>query len=167
MPAQLLLSKVRTACELARNHALSTVHSDGHWCGNIRSNVATTAEHLFLYQPLGREPPGGHAPYAKHLFSEQNENGSWGLAPDYLGDVSTSCEAYFALRLWGVQIDDPRMHQARAFVLSVGGIEKVRMFTRLFLAMFGIIPWSSVPYLPAEVILLPTWFPLNVYKLAS
>ncbi|KAL9621147.1 MAG: hypothetical protein Q9160_004398 [Pyrenula sp. 1 TL-2023] len=41
------------------------------------------------------------------------------------------------------------------------------MFTRFFLATFGLLPWTSVPQLPPELILLPAFFPINIYNLSS
>ena len=59
------------------------------------------------------------------------------------------------------------MLRARDFVISEGGVARVRFFTRFFLATFGLFPWAAVPQMPAELILLPTWFFLNIYVLSS
>ena len=40
------------------------------------------------------------------------------------------------------------------------------MFTRIWLALFGEWSWDDLPEMPPELILLPTWFPLNVYDWA-
>ncbi|KIW00289.1 squalene-hopene cyclase [Verruconis gallopava] len=162
-----LRPKVRTAIRLAAERAWNVMHADGHWCAEIRANVTVTAEHIFFYASLGKPPPGGYAPFQRFIQSQQNPDGSWGLAPSYPGDVSTSCEAYLALKMCGLSVACETMQRARAFILSKGGVAKVRVFTRIFLAMFGLFPWSAVPNLPPEAILLPAWCPLNVYKLAS
>ena len=72
----------------------------------------------------------------------------------YPGDVSTSVEAYLALKILGVSVKDPAMDRARCFIIAAGGVEKVRIFTRIYLATFGLFPWKSVPELPAELILV-------------
>ena len=41
------------------------------------------------------------------------------------------------------------------------------MFTRIALALFGQIPYRALPCMPAEVILLPLWFPFNMYNIAT
>lgn len=33
--------------------------------------------------------------------------------------------------------------------------------------MFGLFPWSAVPQLPAELILMPPWAPINIYMFSS
>ena len=40
------------------------------------------------------------------------------------------------------------------------------MFTRIWLALFGLWSWDDLPALPPEVILLPRWAPLNIYDFA-
>ncbi len=44
-----------------------------------------------------------------------------------------------------------------------GGIEACRVFTRIWLAMFGLWPWDELPALPPELILLPPSAPLSIY----
>src|SRR5205814_314620 len=52
------------------------------------------------------------------------------------------------------------------FILDRGGIERTRVFTRLWLALFGLWSWDDLPALPPELIFLPRWFPFNVYDWA-
>jgi squalene-hopene/tetraprenyl-beta-curcumene cyclase len=59
------------------------------------------------------------------------------------------------------------MVRARNFVLSRGGMRSVRVLTRFFMAMFGLFPWDAVPRPPSELMLLPSFFPVNIYKLSS
>ena len=58
------------------------------------------------------------------------------------------------------------MKRAREVVRELGGIEASRVFTRIWLALFGEWRWNDLPALPPEVILLPSWFPLNIYDFA-
>ena len=37
------------------------------------------------------------------------------------------------------------------------------MFTRIWLALFGLWSWDDLPVIPPELIYLPAWFPLNIY----
>ena len=45
-----------------------------------------------------------------------------------------------------------------------GGIAAARVFTRIWLALFGWWKWDDLPELPPELIYLPKWFPLNIYS---
>ena len=46
------------------------------------------------------------------------------------------------------------------------GSSGARVFTHLWLALFGLWSWERVPALPPEIVLLPSWVPLNVYDFA-
>jgi squalene-hopene/tetraprenyl-beta-curcumene cyclase len=58
------------------------------------------------------------------------------------------------------------MRSAAEFVRARGGLEHARVFTHVWLALFGLWPWERVPALPPEMVLLPSWAPLNVYDFA-
>ena len=157
------------ALELAANYAWDDVHDDGHWYGELKTNATITAEYVMLYQALGLEKclDRDHKAICHWLLSNQNPDGSWGIAPNYPGDVSTTTEAYLALKILGVSIKVPAMQRACSFVLSAGGVAKVRIFTRIYLATFGLFPWRAVPELPAELIFMPSWAPINIYSFSS
>ncbi|KAB8223424.1 squalene cyclase [Aspergillus novoparasiticus] len=155
------------ATKRAGAYALRQVREDGHWYGETKSNATITAEYVFLAQALGFSIESDRDDLIKYFLSEQNKDGSWSLAYDYPGDVSITSEAYFALCLLGLDRNHEAMRPARQFILSKGGIAKVRVFTRMFFACFGLFPWSAVPELPAELILLPAAAPFSIYRLAS
>lgn len=160
------IESLRKACQYSH----LTV-SDDHWCGELKSNVTITAEYVFLHQSLdhwrGYNP--SREPLSKYLFSEQSDDGSWSIAPGQPGNTSASVEAYLALKILGYTCkESPAMRKARDWIKMVGGgIEKVRVFTRIYLATFGLFPWSAVPQLPAELIFMPKMAPINIYKLSS
>ena len=165
--------KAKEALRRATLYSWEDQKEDGHWNGELKANVTLTAEQVFFYQSLPRTGeksknsiPDGDL-YMKYLLNEQQADGSWTIAPDHPGDVSTSVEAYLALRILGLPANAPAMERARGFILKCGGVARVRVFTRFFLAQFGLFPWDATPQLPAELILLPSWGPINVYRLAS
>jgi len=56
------------------------------------------------------------------------------------------------------------MAAARAYVLAHGGLESTRVFTRIWLALFGEWPWRLVPVVPPEIVFLPPSSPLSLYS---
>ncbi|WP_242392906.1 squalene--hopene cyclase [Anaeromyxobacter oryzisoli] len=146
---------------------LFRIRRGDHWCAELESNTTITAEYVMLRQALGLDLSVRREQTVRYLFGRQKEDGSWGIAWNHPGDVSTTVESYFALRLLGVGVEDPRLCRAERFIRDAGGIEKVRVFTRINLALFGLFPWEAVPAVPPEVILLPSWAPINIYRLAS
>ena len=58
------------------------------------------------------------------------------------------------------------MARAAAWIRDQGGIPATRVFTRIWLALFGQWSWDDLPVMPPEMVYLPAWFPLNVYDWA-
>ncbi|MDA8174962.1 MAG: squalene--hopene cyclase, partial [Nitrospiraceae bacterium] len=61
----------------------------------------------------------------------------------------------------------PPMRRARQFILANGGAGASRVFTRIFLALFGQESWSCLPSIPVELMLIPASFPFSIYKFSS
>ena len=101
------------------------------------------------------------------MLSKQQEDGSWGQYYEAPGDLSTSVECYFALKLAGYSADSPPLQKARRFIMSRGGVPKVRVFTKIWLALFDQWDWQGTPNMPPELIFLPSWFPFNIYRFSS
>ncbi|KAK7990239.1 prenyltransferase and squalene oxidase repeat protein [Apiospora arundinis] len=163
---QELFTRADKSAKLAVDYAWNIYRTDHHWVGEIKSNPGITAQHIFFSQILGTPIPDANA-YRRYLLSQQQTDGSWTIAPAYTGDLSISAEVYLALRILDVPSHNHAMRQGRAFIRRCGGIAQVRIFTRIFFAQFGLFPWSAVPQLPAEVILLPESWSFNVYRMAS
>ncbi|PYH94738.1 squalene cyclase [Aspergillus ellipticus CBS 707.79] len=140
---------------------------DGHWVAEVSADVTFTSEYVMFKYALGIDMKEDGEALQRWLLQDQNEDGSWGLAPGLGGNVSTTTEAYLALKILGTPAQDPAMLKARSFMINNGGVEKVRFFTRFFLATFGLVPWSAIPQMPAEFILMPASSPLNIYTLSS
>jgi squalene-hopene/tetraprenyl-beta-curcumene cyclase len=150
----------------AREHLLGLQSEDGWWRGELQTNVTMDAEDLLLREFLGVRDERAIELAARWIRSQQREDGSWAKFYGGPGDLSTTIEAYVALRLAGDEIDAGHLARARAFILERGGLESARVFTHIWLALFGLWPWEQVPALPPEMILLPRWLPLNPYDFA-
>ena len=150
----------------AIDHLLSLQSEAGYWWAELESNVTITAEHIFLRHVLGNPDPRESRDAANFILSQQREDGTWVNGYDGPPELSTTVEAYLALKMAGISPDVPEMAKARAFILSRGGVENVRVFTKIWLAMMGEWDWRGVPVLPPEFVLLPSWFPISIYSFA-
>ena len=121
------------------------------------------AEDLLLREFLGLHDDAAIAAAARWIRSQQRDDGTWANFYGGPGDLSTTVEAYLALRLAGDEPDAPHMKQACAWILDQGGVEATRVFTRIWLALSGLWSWDDLPVIPPELIYLPAWFPLNIY----
>ncbi|MGW1459907.1 squalene--hopene cyclase [Streptomyces albidoflavus] len=158
---------VEAAAERARaraaDHLLGLQSPEGWWKGDLDTNVTMDAEDLLLRQFLGIRDEATTRSAALFIRGEQREDGTWATFYGGPPDLSTTVEAYVALRLAGDSPDAPHMTRAAHWVRSQGGIAEARVFTRIWLALFGWWPWDRLPELPPELIFLPPWAPLNIY----
>ena len=132
----------------------------------METNVTMTAEHLLLLRFLGVDHHDIAEGARRHILGKQRRDGSWSLYFDGPGDLSTTIEAYVALRLLGCEPSDAPLAGARRFILAQGGLARARVFTKLWLALFGQYPWDGVPSMPPELVHLPSRVPLNLYDFA-
>jgi squalene-hopene/tetraprenyl-beta-curcumene cyclase len=154
------------ALERARDHLLSLQDPAGWWKAELETNVTMDAEDLLLREFLGIRDPDALDRAANWIRSQQRDDGTWANFYGAPANLSTTVEAYAALRLAGDPVDAPHMTAAREYVLAAGGVENARVFTHIWLALFGLWPWEDVPALPPELIFLPPWVPLNLYDFA-
>ncbi|ASR35944.1 squalene-hopene cyclase [Prauserella marina] len=165
-PMATVSARAAEATERARHHLLSLQHEEGWWKGELETNVTMDAEDLMLRQFVGIADDRLLAESARWIRSCQREDGTWANFYGGPADLSTTVEAYTALRMAGDPAGSPHLRRAREFILDSGGIEATRVFTRIWLALFGEWSWDRLPVLPPELVLLPHWFPLNVYDWA-
>ena len=163
----MFLEEVAAALRRTRFTYLDQQHPDGYWWYQLESNVTIVAEYLMLLHFLGVHDACRDRKISNHILRHQRQDGTWSLYRGGAGDLSTTVEAYFALKLAGYHAAEPRMKQARRFILDQGGVEASRVFTKVYLALFGEFPWKAVPSIPVELNLFPTWFPLNIYNFSS
>src|SRR6266536_183081 len=155
-----------TALERGAGRLLALQDSDGWWKGDLETNVSMDAEDLLLREFLGIRTDERTKGAAAWIRSKQREDGTWATFHGGPPDLSTTIEAYVALRLAGDPEDAAHLRRAAAWIREAGGVERSRVFTRIWLALFGLWDWEDLPVMPPEMILLPSWVPLNVYDFA-
>jgi squalene-hopene/tetraprenyl-beta-curcumene cyclase len=155
--------QVVEALQRGAQRLLDTQHHDGWWKGDLETNVTIDAEDLMLREFLGIRTDERTRGVAAWIRSKQRADGTWAAFHGGPPELSTTVEAYLALRMAGDPPDAEHMRRAAEQVRAAGGIERARVFTRLWLALLGLWDWEELPVLPPEMILLPSWFPLNIY----
>lgn len=155
------------AIERTRDFFFREQLPDGYWWAELESNCTITAEYIMLFHFLGMVDREKERKMANYLLRQQTKEGYWTIWHNGPGDLSTTIEVYFALKLAGYPADHIAMRKARDFILANGGILKARVFTKIFLALFGEFSWLGVPSMPIELMLLPDWAYFNMYELSS
>ena len=166
-PTSGLLDDILESIGKTQSYYLAHQEKEGYWWYELESNVTITAEYMMLLRFLGLEDPERDRKIARHILRNQRSDGTWAIHWGGDGDLGTTIEAYTALKLSGYPDDDERLRKARAFILEKGGVEEARVFTKIFLAIFGEFDWKAIPSIPVEINLLPVWFPLNIYNFSS
>lgn len=158
-----VLDAAEQAAERSVEYLLKSQDAQGWWKGDLETNVTMDAEDLLLRQFLGIQDERTTRAAGQFIRGEQRADGTWATFFEGPGELSTTIEAYVALRLAGDEPDAPHMALASEWIRAHGGVAASRVFTRIWLALFGWWKWDDLPELPPEMIFLPKWFPLNIY----
>jgi len=146
---------------------LSLQNPGGYWVFPLEADATIPSEYLLLHRFLGRPVDAARRDrIARSIRRTQLPDGGWPLYEDGAADVSASVKAYFALKIAGDAPDAPHMERARRRILALGGAARVNVFTRITLALFGQMPWRTVPAIPAEIMLLPRRFFFHLDKVS-
>ena len=141
-------------------------NTDGHWQFELEADATMPAEYMFFMHYMDEIDEELEQKLCVYLRRTQNPDGGWPLFYKGDMDISATVKAYYALKLAGEDIDAPHMAKAREMILKAGGAERSSVFTRYTLCLFGQAPWKAVPVMPVELMLMPDWFPVTIYKMS-
>lgn len=158
---------VRRAIESAQEYLLKIQHPDGHWCGELEGDTILESEYILTMHFIGRSGEERVRKAATYIRQKQLTSGGWAIYEGGPPEVSASAKAYFVLKLMGDDPNAPHMEKARGVIRELGGLDAANSFTRIYLAIFGQYPWERCPAVPPEIILLPTWAPINLYEMSA
>jgi len=152
---------------LGADGLLDRQRGDGHWVGELQGDSILESEYILLMAFLGRKGDPRVRQAANYLLQVRSTNGGWGNYPGGPAEISVSVKAYFALKIAGRSGDEPLMREAAGVIRSLGGAEACNSFTRFYLALLGQTPYANCPAVPPELVLLPRWSPINIYKMSA
>ena len=156
-------STVEKAASLLR----SLQHDDGYWLGELEADTTLESDYIFYLHVLGRFDRKRVTKLAEFIRRRQLDDGGWNIYFGGPSELNATVKAYFALKLAGHSPELPHMVRACRRVREIGGLERTNSFTRLYLALAGVIGWEMVPAIPPELMFLPRWVPINIYEMSS
>ncbi|HLZ81978.1 MAG TPA: prenyltransferase/squalene oxidase repeat-containing protein, partial [Caulobacteraceae bacterium] len=163
----LALPDLEDAIGRASDALIRRQRPDGHWVFELEADATIPAEYILLRSYLGEpDAPELERKIGVYLRRIQGAHGGWPLYHDGAFDVSATVKAYFALKTIGDDPAAPHMTRAREALLAHGGAGACNVFTRLLLALFGVIDWRATPEIPVEIMHLPRWFPIHLAKVS-
>lgn len=166
-----VLSKVDEEMDRLTATLIQKQEPDGTWHFCFENGIIIDAYVIILFQTLNIENEVLIRQLHDRILAEQQPEGCWKLHFDEdEGNLSASIEAYYALLYSGysVRTDEP-MQRAKCFIQSKGGLGKVTsILTKIILAATGQMKWpASISSIPLEVLLLPTFSPINFFEFSG
>jgi squalene-hopene/tetraprenyl-beta-curcumene cyclase len=151
----------------AADHLLSLQAPEGYWVGELEADTTLESDYIFFLHVIGKLDNRRRTKLANYVRRRQLADGGWNIYAGGPSELNATVKAYVALKLAGDSPSAPHMARARCQIHDLGGVEATNSYTRLYLALGGALPWSYVPAIPPELILIPSWFFLNIYSMSS
>ncbi len=140
---------------------------EGYWVGELIVDSTLVSDMVVFYHWWGRVDKEWERKAINHLFERQLPDGGWNIYPHGPAEVNATVKGYLALKLAGVPVTDPRMLSARAMANALGGVPRMNTFSKLYLALIGLVGWDHVPTVPCEVLLIGKWFHVNFWDMSN
>jgi squalene-hopene/tetraprenyl-beta-curcumene cyclase len=149
------------------DHLLTLQAPEGYWVAELEADTTLESDYIFFLYVLGKLDNHRRIKVANYIRRRQLPDGGWNIYAGGPSELNATVKAYVALKLAGDSPAAPHMARARCQIHELGGVEATNSYTRLYLAVGGVLPWTYVPAIPPELILLPSWFFLNIYSMSS
>ncbi len=134
----------------------------GSFCGEYAGTLFLIPYYVGTYHILGVPLPEKlRDGFTRYLWSQQHDDGGFGLdieSPSYV--VSSVCN-YVGLRMMGVPADDSRLVKCRAWFLPRHGGLAASSWGKFLLAILGIYDYEGLQPLMPEMWLLPESLPIH------
>src|ERR1700690_58049 len=166
-PARDLASQAGQAIGRTVNWLLSAQNREGYWWAELEADTTLESDYILYLHILGQLNSPKVPKLAKYIRDRQLPDGGWNIFYGGPSELNATVKAWVALRLAGDAATAPNLQRARAKIHELGGLEATNSYVRFYLAMVGAIDWSLVPAIPPELMLLPDWFPINLYEMSS
>jgi squalene-hopene/tetraprenyl-beta-curcumene cyclase len=158
---------VEQAIARATEWFLSAQKQEGYWWGELEADTTLESDYILYLHILGRLKSDRVPKLANYIRQRQLADGGWNIFEGGPSELNATVKAYVALRLAGDASNSPSLVRARERALALGGMEGTNSYVRFYLATVGAVDWSIVPSIPPELMLLPDWFPINIYEMSS
>jgi squalene-hopene/tetraprenyl-beta-curcumene cyclase len=160
-------ARLEQAIERGADHLLSLQADEGYWLGELEADSTLESDYIYYLYVLGKVEATRIAKLTNYVRGKQLADGGWSIYPGGPSELNATCKAYFALKLAGDSADAPHMVRAREAAHRLGGLERSNSYVRFYLALAGALGWEMVPAILPEMMLLPSWFYLNIYEMSS
>ena len=166
-----LVRAIPATLQKAVANLLGQQDARGYWCGELTADTTLESDYillqLWMYPPVAGvwNPPTMPLVQkaAQSILSRQLPDGGFNIYQQGPTEISATVKAYFALKLAGLAIDDPRLARARECILARGGMQAANSYVKINLSLFDLYPRQDCPTIPPELILLGKF----IYQMSS
>src|SRR6202142_286064 len=166
-PARDLASQAEQAIGRTVNWLLSAQNREGYWWAELEADTTLESDYSLYLHILGQLNSPKVPKLAKYIRDRQLPDGGWNIFYGGPSELNATVKAWVALRLAGDSSTAPHLESAKKKIHELGGLEATNSYVRFYLAMVGAIDWNLVPAILPELMLLPDWFPINIYEMSS
>lgn len=136
--------------------------ADGHWAGDYAGPMFLLPGLIIACYISKTTFSAAHdREMLRYLRNHQNEDGGFGLHIEHKSTMFGTALNYVAMRILGVDRDDPDAVRARAWILSHGGATGAPGWGKFWLAVLGVFEWDGLDPLTPEFWLLPYAVPCH------
>ncbi len=149
------------ALRLAARRLLRLQDENGAWEGEVIWCPMLTAQYVLTHHIIGRPlNPGRRRRVLRYFERTRLEGGLWGLHEHAPPHLFVTTLVYVAMRLLGVERNDPLVEPARRFIRAEG-VLGIPSWGKFWLALLNLYGWRGVNAVLPEVWSLPRWAPLH------
>ena len=160
-------SSVKQATARGVELLLSQQSREGYWWGELEADTTLESDYILYLHILGQLKSPKVPKLAKYIRERQLPDGGWNIFYGGPSELNATVKAWVGLRLAGDPPNAPHLIKAKVKIHELGGLEATNSYVRFYLAMVGALDWKLVPSIPPELMLLPDWFPINIYEMSS
>lgn len=148
--------QIEAAYARSLDHLCSVQRSNGAFAGEVIWNPMLVCQYVIVCHILGQEISGERRRRIRLGLERQvRPDGGWGMHPQSPSWLFHTALGYIALRLLDHDERDPLVERSLAWIRAHDGVYAMPAWGRIWLAMLGLYPWSSVQPILPELWLLP------------
>jgi squalene-hopene/tetraprenyl-beta-curcumene cyclase len=155
--------QIEAAAGAAAGSLLALQYAEGYWRGDLTSDATLESDGILLELWLDPPKDGVWKPrrrerierFVRSILERQLPDGGWNIFVGGPSEVNATARAYTAMKIAGVDVEEPAMRRARDRVLMLGGLQAANSYTKINFSLFGLFPRQYAPTVPPEIVLVP------------
>jgi len=156
---------VRDATKKAVHFYSMLQTQDGHWTGDYGGPHFLMPGLIVAWYVMGQPSLMLNREQIRlmihYIVVHQQADGGWGTHIESPSTMFGTTLNYVALRLMGLDAEDPICVKGRKFIKDQGGALMTSSWAKFYLCLLGCMDWDGHNSVPPEIWLLPNWFPFH------